>query len=457
MPEESNRTTKNKKITLPGGQTVLVPVITSISFIDPIKQYQEYQYSVDNSSQADRDVHVDQVMATDGSGTLDIERIDIWKILDPQKQYQESGFAFDNKTGSDDTPPHFRTHQKTHLVKWGDSGAWVQSELIDEFSVIDPIQQYQEHFYTLTGNPQADDNGFAATQPDPSDPDITDGSLDPPYRTDPFQNIVDFSGNPPEFFFSIYVGAFSANGIDPVDTGVTFATNPPPDGGQPTTPPFNGTGGLHSYWMSSYSLTVESHAQLILPASTTSVPPGAIPLPGGAWLVTGPGPAVSISPSSFSFDDWQVFNDESLGPQPRQVPFSPCSANIPTVPPLIVNGKVQDGWYGSLSLAMQGSGAGYAQGPMTFDTANIATGTWFKVTVAPLNDGTGGGAIQITRGMTLNISGAPFTPFSFTSQQYKAVGIGNAGGSFGVPGFVSNVTPGSNPSAVGALIFCVPA
>jgi hypothetical protein len=176
----------------------LIPVITKISFVDPIKQYQEYQYTVDNSSQADRDVHVDQVKPSDSSGsgaTLDVERIDVWKILDPIKQYQESDFKFDNVTGASDTPPHFSAHTKTHLVKWGDDSAWIQSELIDEFSVIDPIAQGQEHQFTLTGNPDVDGNGFATTQADPSDDDVTDaGTIDPPWRTDPFQNIVDFKG-----------------------------------------------------------------------------------------------------------------------------------------------------------------------------------------------------------------------------------------------------------------------
>ncbi len=50
MPEEFSRTTKNKRVVLPSGGTVLIPVITQISFIDPIKQFQEYQYTVDNSA-----------------------------------------------------------------------------------------------------------------------------------------------------------------------------------------------------------------------------------------------------------------------------------------------------------------------------------------------------------------------------------------------------------------------
>jgi hypothetical protein len=189
MPKESNRTTKNKRVKLPSGTEVLVPVITSISFIDPVRQYQEYEYSVDNSAKGDRDIHVDDVKS------LQVERIEKWKVLDPQRQYQESDFAFDNVTGAHDDPIHFSTHTKTHKVKWGDSNAWVESELIDEFSVIDPIQQYQEHSFTLTGNPDVDANGFAITQADPSDPDITDSDngVDPPWRTDPFQNIVDFS------------------------------------------------------------------------------------------------------------------------------------------------------------------------------------------------------------------------------------------------------------------------
>jgi hypothetical protein len=227
MPEEINRTTKNKKVKLPSGQTVLVPVITKISFIDPVKQYQEYQYTVDNSSGSDRDVHVDTVTSSAGSGTLDVERIDVWKVIDAIKQYQESQFKFDNVTGAHDTPIHFATHAKTHKVKWGDSSAWIQSELIDRFSIIDPIQQYQEHEFTLTGNPDADDNGFATTQPDSGDPDVTDtGTVDPPWRTDPFQNIVDFSDTSIKFTVDYSISMYGPQ--------TSAASCPIPDSPQPS-------------------------------------------------------------------------------------------------------------------------------------------------------------------------------------------------------------------------------
>jgi hypothetical protein len=203
---------------------VLVPVITKISFIDPVKQYQEYQYTVDNSSGSDRDVHIDTVTSSAGSGTLDVERIDVWKVIDAIKQYQESQFKFDNVTGAHDTPIHFTTHAKTHKVKWGDSSAWVQSELIDRFSIIDPVQQYQEHEFTLTGNPDADANGFAVTQADFGDADITDsGSIDPPWRTDPFQNIVDFNDSGGNYYpVPRCVGSYGAF-ITP--DGMTLQTN----------------------------------------------------------------------------------------------------------------------------------------------------------------------------------------------------------------------------------------
>jgi hypothetical protein len=200
VPEEFSRTTARKRITLPAGGTVDVPVITKISFIDASDRYQELQYSIDNSAAADRTVHIDQVPSSvdghitsaDGKG-LPVERIEKWPHIDAVDRGQETNPEWDNVTGGDSIPPSFTSHLKTHVVRYknpNDTSVWIESELIDEIVVLDPTDRGQETHYTLS-NPQNDDDA----QANPDDPEIsdTDNGIDPPWRTDPFQNIVNFS------------------------------------------------------------------------------------------------------------------------------------------------------------------------------------------------------------------------------------------------------------------------
>jgi hypothetical protein len=210
MAQEVGRVTKNKKVKLPDGSTVLVPVITEISFIDPVNQAQETIYTIDNSGNADRDVHVASIKGdgtTDETGQdskeLQVERLDLWRILDAVEKGQETFIGFDNKTVAQppDAPPYFTTHSKTHIVRYQndpDDGNFIDSELIDGFSIIDPVHQGQETQYSLAGNPTGTDdgNGHMVVTANVDDPDITDSAngVDPPWRLDPFQNIVNFSG-----------------------------------------------------------------------------------------------------------------------------------------------------------------------------------------------------------------------------------------------------------------------
>jgi hypothetical protein len=201
VPEEFSRTTARKRIKLPPDNThfVDVPVITKISFIDASDRYQELQYSIDNSAAADRTVHVDQVPSSvdghitsaDGKG-LPVERIEKWPHVDAVDRGQETNPEWDNVTGCDSIPPSFTSHFKTHVVRYknpNDTSVWIESELIDEIVVLDPTERGQETHYTLN-NPQNDDDA----QANPDDPEIsdTDNGIDPAWRTDPFQNIVNF-------------------------------------------------------------------------------------------------------------------------------------------------------------------------------------------------------------------------------------------------------------------------
>jgi hypothetical protein len=212
MPTETNRKIAKKLVRI-SGVSVPVPVIAEITFQDPVDHGQETTYTIDNSAKADRDVHVDQVQSSSSGASLNVERIDLWRVLDPVDRNQETFVAFDNKTIGSSPPPYFITHLKTHIVKYRSDpndphSSTISAELIDEFSVLDPVDRAQEMQYTLL-NPIDDDAANAQITDDT--PDITDSQsgIDPPYRTDPFQNIVDFSGQPQVFGnIWIYVGTW---------------------------------------------------------------------------------------------------------------------------------------------------------------------------------------------------------------------------------------------------------
>jgi hypothetical protein len=221
MPTETNRKLATKTFETNGGD-IKVPVITEITFADPVNRGQETTYTIDNSAEANRDVHVAWVAhdptdpqatenadpsATPPSGLVAVERIDLWRVKDPVDRGQETFTAPDNKTYNPSGPPFFRTHFKTHVVNYRktptdpNDTVLIASELIDEFVVIDPVNRGQEtHFYLQ--NPVDDDEANAQITPDL--PDITDEAdgVDPPYRTDPFQNIVKLGGQPLVIFWA---------------------------------------------------------------------------------------------------------------------------------------------------------------------------------------------------------------------------------------------------------------
>ena len=69
---ETGRVIKRKHVELPGGGTVDIPVITQITFKDPVDRGQETQYSIDNSAQGKRDVHVDLAPSKHSSVSTDL-------------------------------------------------------------------------------------------------------------------------------------------------------------------------------------------------------------------------------------------------------------------------------------------------------------------------------------------------------------------------------------------------
>jgi hypothetical protein len=219
MPTEINRVNGIKKVKLPSGATVTMNVITQITFLDPVDRAQETQYAVDNSNQSHRDVHVDNVYFTppgqpiqqtgSTSDALPVERIDLWRVKDSVERGQETFIAPDNKTMNQGVPPPwFVTHKKTHVLRYKnqpDDGNWIDTEVIDQLWVKDPVDRAQETQYTLQNSQGTDDGqGNMVVYADQNAPDITSsGSVDPPWRIDPFQNIVNLQGVPPYIIFGI--------------------------------------------------------------------------------------------------------------------------------------------------------------------------------------------------------------------------------------------------------------
>jgi hypothetical protein len=221
MPVETGRVIKRKHVSLPNGSTVDIPVITQITFLDVVDQSQEREFHLENGGAGKRDVRVASIPgsggATDetGSGSgLKVERIDTWRVLDVVEKGQETFFYPDSKTVQEppNAPPFFTTHEKTRVVKYintPDDGNWIKSELIDRWKYADTVEQGQETEYFLFNPPDnqaiggitigTDSDGITTVAVDPGFADISDSAngIDPPWRTDPFQNIVDFGRTTP--------------------------------------------------------------------------------------------------------------------------------------------------------------------------------------------------------------------------------------------------------------------
>jgi hypothetical protein len=211
MPVETGRAIRRKRIQLPNGSTVDIPVVTQIAFLDVVDNGQESEFHLENGAAGYRDVRVASVPGngapTDESGGSDglkVERVDTWRVLDVVSQGQETDFHPDSKTINPSGPKYFSTHEKTHVVKYintPDDGNWIKSELIDQWKYADTVDQGQESEYFLFNPPDnagiagltlgTDSEGNPTVAIDPGTAEISDAIN--PVRTDPFQNIVDFS------------------------------------------------------------------------------------------------------------------------------------------------------------------------------------------------------------------------------------------------------------------------
>lgn len=204
MPIETKRTTARKGINV-GSGVVYIPVIQSIQFKDDTNRGQQSLYTFDNDVTSSRVAHSHTITASSGD-YIQVERIDEFKMKDDVRRGQQFWHSIYNN----DPPPATEStigqepHNKVHYIRYYASNVqggytWVDVEVIDELHVKDDVQRGQQTHFILTGNPPAGtpepNSGpyyptFAECDPSLQIVNAFGGTLDPPYRLDPFQNIV---------------------------------------------------------------------------------------------------------------------------------------------------------------------------------------------------------------------------------------------------------------------------
>jgi hypothetical protein len=207
MASESSRETSVRRFAKPDDPTTYVdgPVVDVISFIDANDRYQESEHTFDNTSEnLSRETHTVTVTGIDDpSSTIDVERIDSFDTTDERDSFQE---AITSLFNTDDPPKHLQTHT-IKVFNVDDNSIWYKVQRVDRFSVIDARSQYQEKIYQLKWDDgsNASDDGEGDTDLDNTENSAYDSNLDepdtssdgteinPPWRLDPFQNIVDVS------------------------------------------------------------------------------------------------------------------------------------------------------------------------------------------------------------------------------------------------------------------------
>jgi len=177
-------------------ETIDIPVIDEITFIDGMRQNQEFRFKFDNSDQADRKVHI----LTFGDPTdpqpkdLRVEEIEEFKIIDNFERGQDYlyKFLFDD---SENPPEHLKFHDVKVMTKHPlidpDTGEKmgptrvIVLRRIDQLLVLDGRELGQETIFKLDWDDDKD-----LDTPPPPDTSWDNSSINPPWRFDPFQIIL---------------------------------------------------------------------------------------------------------------------------------------------------------------------------------------------------------------------------------------------------------------------------
>lgn len=175
---------------------------------DPKNSTQEYGLVFNNSETGSRFGHTYTVKnPSDESQTLDVERPDALVITDPKDSSQDTGLVFRNN----DPPPRGKdwqegdpSHYAVRVVRYckdndPNAATWIDSEWIDAFAISDPKSNAQDRGYVMrwptVGDPINDPTDpfnpvFCSVDPTLPLDDRQPATINPPWRTDPLQNIV---------------------------------------------------------------------------------------------------------------------------------------------------------------------------------------------------------------------------------------------------------------------------
>lgn len=190
MPVETARKTHMIRVTNPDDATqyVDVKVIDEISFVDEHDYAQETRFAFDNSQNNNRrKVRIQTVTGrADGTAHLVVERVLEFDMRDPHDYAQDTFYDLDGNL--QEPLVHFKTHE-FKINQPGSEQTFIKVQRIDELKMRDLHDHAQDTIYAL--------NWLDDDVTDPSELDTSsDGTtINPPWRLDPFQNIVDVAWN----------------------------------------------------------------------------------------------------------------------------------------------------------------------------------------------------------------------------------------------------------------------
>ncbi len=221
--EQADRLYKRKRLRDPDNPSATyyidVPVIYKANFKTMAEQAQERLFFIDNSFTGDRKTRTQTVRNPQHpTMRVECERIQRIKTKTLAEQAQEHFWYIVN----DDPPPAHAdgsffndnpSHEKKHFVRYqgkrleagepvDEPDAWVDIELIDTIKIHCPTEQHQDYLLYPRW-PRPEDQDPVDDAEDPFQPltlaicnedleliEGPDNDIDPPYRLDPFQNIV---------------------------------------------------------------------------------------------------------------------------------------------------------------------------------------------------------------------------------------------------------------------------
>jgi hypothetical protein len=159
-----------------------VKIIDKVAFVDLHERAQGTDFEFNNHRENTfRKTHVFVVVGSNVTSTVKVERVDQFGVLDPHDRAQESQYAMKSPT---DPVVHFKTHD-FKVINPLDPTIWLLIRRTDQLKVADPHDAGRETIFQLNW---LDDD---VTNPSELDTSDTSTTINPPWRLDPFQNIID--------------------------------------------------------------------------------------------------------------------------------------------------------------------------------------------------------------------------------------------------------------------------